>query len=66
MRSGSSLLIIEEVLLEAGVLAAINDSAVVLLASVGLPLAMPAILLFLHQVLIKHFLISDLVIHLIV
>ena len=61
------LIIVEEVLLEARVLAAVDNCAVVLLASVWLALAVPAILLFAHQVLIKHFLISDLVvIHLIV
>ena len=66
-RVSTSLLIVEEVLFKTSVLATVNDCAVVLFASVRLPLAMTPILLFLHQVLIKHFLISDLVvIHLIV
>ena len=56
----------KEVLFQTGVLAAVNDGAVVLLASMRLSLTMAPVLLLLHQVLIKHFLIAYLVVHLIV
>lgn len=64
-----SFLVVEKVLLEAGVLTAIDNGAVMLLAPVWLisiTMAMMMILLLLHQVLIKHFLVADLVVYLIV
>ena len=68
-----SFLVVEKVLLEASVLTAIDNGAVMLLAPVWLisiTMAMMTlvmtILLLLHQVLIKHFLVADLVVYLIV
>ena len=55
----------EEVLFETRVLAAIDNRAVMLLTTVGLPLSMSTVL-FLHKVLIEHFLVADLVIYLVV
>ncbi len=61
-----SLLIVHEVLLETRILAAIDNGAIMLFA-MGLASSMGiSILLLLHDLLIEHFLVSNLVINLII
>lgn len=55
-----SVVVVQKVVFEARVLAAVNDRAIVLLA-IRIPLPMAPVLLG-HQVLIKHFLVPDFIV----